>query len=235
MAWSLIASAFNGTGANGTTTSNIDTTGADLLVCGVGDYQVTNNPTITDSKSNTWTKLTIRTSGSSVEVTLFYATNVSGKVGSGHNFTAGTSNSYPGLTVLAFSGAHLTAPFDDDSGTGASSGTSIQPGSLTPAGGATTSLFVTAVGFDATNTVAIDSSFNTPVQQQYSGGAFFGCGISWLAPGTSSSKNPTWSWGSSTDNAAAMAIFKAAAGGGPAFYPSPTKPIYQAVKRASYY
>lgn len=105
MAFSLIAHGANGgTATVATLASAINTTGANLLVVSVGSQpgSVT-APTLTDSKSNTWTLIKAQV-GSDVRTGLYAALNPT--VGTGHQFTvtsAMDAAANPSLEVLAFS------------------------------------------------------------------------------------------------------------------------------------
>ena len=57
MAFALIANAAAAGGTNATSTSSINTTGANLIVIAVASYAVASVPVITDSNSNTWTNI----------------------------------------------------------------------------------------------------------------------------------------------------------------------------------
>ncbi len=74
-------------GVNGgdTTGTPIDTTGANLLIFGVS-YLDGSAPTISDSKSNTWTALTATLPSTSGDIRIYYAKNPT--VGAGHTFSA---------------------------------------------------------------------------------------------------------------------------------------------------
>jgi hypothetical protein len=59
MAWAHIASVSAGSSDGiSVTTGNIDTSGANLLLASVADYNAESAVTLTDSKGNTWTPLT---------------------------------------------------------------------------------------------------------------------------------------------------------------------------------
>jgi hypothetical protein len=116
-----------GGGLNTAIVSAIDTTGATLLVAGVA-YYTTGVPTLTDSKGNTWTQLTVYT-GTSVNISIYYCANP--VVGSGHTFQSTGSNSFTSVTVSAWS---LTANAAADGGIGAGQAVAltVAPGNLTP-------------------------------------------------------------------------------------------------------
>lgn len=142
------------------TSSAITTTGGNLVVIALSEYDLASGTTISDSKGNTWHKLTPQDNTSSHQInTLFYASGAT--TGTGHTFTATpvSGNSYPVFCVLTFSGA-LTSPFDQENGT-ANGPLPTFPGSITP--GVANELFVT--GFTngnpstATANWSVDSGF----------------------------------------------------------------------------
>ena len=107
--------------SNGTTTDDIDTTGATLLVI-IGGGTSLATMSASDNKSNVWTELTDHPSGDG-DCRLAYVVNPT--VGTGHNFSI-ASGSDKVIAVLAFSGVNA---FDQQSG----AINSTTPGSITPA------------------------------------------------------------------------------------------------------
>jgi hypothetical protein len=210
MAFSLVNSVAGGVGANGNTSSAIDTTSADLLV--LCDYKY-DTPAITvlDSKGNDWTPLTDYVAATTYHGRIYYAKNAT--VGSGHTFTVSGTGNYPGFVVLAFSGSDLTAPFDQENGAVSSSATSLATGSVTPS--ADNALLVALLGFDPDATsFGIDSSFTLGPLRARVGGSVIGCQSAYKIQTSAGAESPTFSWSGSVAAAAVIATFKAAAGGG---------------------
>jgi hypothetical protein len=115
----------------------IDTTGGTLLLAAQGDYG-RDTSIVYDSYGNTWTPL-IQQGGASVVCTrLFYCKNPT--VGAGHHITFGEPGGFPVVWFAAFSGANITAPFDQQNG----AVLSTTPGSILPT--KTNELVVSAVG-----------------------------------------------------------------------------------------
>lgn len=206
VAFSLIANVSRVT--NGTTGS-IDTTGANLIVISVCSYAAAGEPTVSDSKSNTWTGLTAVASTNARE-RLYYCLNPS--VGSGHTFTitSGGSNAFPFIGVEAWSGAHASSSFDQQNGASTNGATSRTTGSVTPT--EDNELLVAGLNFNASNTISIDGGFTISEQRDFVGGSNFGGAIAHLVQTTATAANPSFSWSSSCEGAAAIATFKAAAG-----------------------
>jgi hypothetical protein len=204
----LVASVKSGTNSGGTTSAGIDTTGASLLVLAVSYFTGSPAPTISDSKGNTWTPLTAvaATAGAANQRTrLYYA--AAPTVGAAHTFTASGGGTFPGIAVLAFSGALLASPFDQENGAAG-----VTPGAVTP----TTAgqVVVTAVGSGDPDTgTAIDGSFAVAQAQAGSGGNYFAVAIGYLVQTTAAVANPTWTVApGDTNTAAVIATFKAATG-----------------------
>lgn len=178
------------------TSAAVDTTGATLLIAVASTF--VNPTTVSDSKGNSWTALTLRGTGSAVQ--LFYAVNPT--VGTGHTFTDGGFN-FGTVCYAAFSGVDAVSPYDTD--TGGHAAGNVQPGSITPA--ANNELLVAGLCWYPSNTVSIDSGFSITDQRDYTGN--MGSALAYLVQGAAAAVNPTWSASSSfTDAAAAMAAFK---------------------------
>src|SRR5437899_2522027 len=102
---------------NGFTTTAIDTSGATLLVVAVPSlFGATTS--LSDSKSNSWTALTVQNAGGAVQQ-CWYAYDTS-KVGASHTFTISAANTFSSVFVAAFSGT-LTGsdPLDAQNGNNA--------------------------------------------------------------------------------------------------------------------
>lgn len=212
MAFSLVANTGAATGGS-TTTSAINTTGANLIIIACSGNGVVASPT--DSKSNTWTALTSRTSGVIGATRIFYCLNPT--VGSGHTFTC--ASGFPTVTVTAWSGAATSSVFDVENGATSSSATSLATGSVTPANA--NSLIIAAIGMSdqMTGTGAINGGFTVANAIYGQPGVTEGGGQAYLIQTSAAAANPTWSnWSPAGSCAAAIAVFKAA-GGGPTFVP----------------
>jgi hypothetical protein len=205
MAITAIAGTLAGSSGGGAavTTGSIDTTGATLLVVAIACYH-TSDTVVSDNKSNTWTALTVRTSGF-YRNRLFYCKSPT--VGSGHTFTA--TNSYNSIAVYAFSGTD-GSDAESENGATATSGTSLQPGSVTPT--VNGSLVITSFMGHYTESHAITGFTKQDITQ--SSGAYPSLGLAYLVQTTAAAINPTWTWTFSPDAcASAIAVFKPSSGG----------------------
>jgi hypothetical protein len=206
-AYAVVAhtAAVSSNGGNSVTTSAINTTGANLLLACATKFN-NNAPTMSDSKSNTWTALTIRGTATSAMSQIYYSVPTS--VGSGHTFTFTDSGTFPSVGIVAVSGATAT-PFDAESGTASSSnGTSVQPGSITPAQ-ANEFLFACGTVGNAYTGPGVDSSFTVSDSQAYSSGQGLGGIYTYRIETTLTAVNPTISWTTANNTSASMAAFKA--------------------------
>ncbi|MEY5098927.1 MAG: hypothetical protein RJA36_1646 [Pseudomonadota bacterium] len=211
MAIAHVRSSGSAVGANGGTTSGVDTTGANLIVLAVSRYKAGGAVTVSDSKSNTWTALTEAPVVSDGTVRLYYC--YSPTVGAGHTFTASGTGIYTTIGAIAFSGA-ASSPFDQQSTNYAStSGTTIQPGSITPTEDGEVIVSATEFGSGATSST-IDSSFTETFDQAAGSGVNYTTTAAYLIQTTAAAVNPTITGsGATAYRSSVIASFKAAAGG----------------------
>jgi len=206
----------SGTGASTFTTGSVDTSGANLLTIALTEAS-NGAATISDSKSNTWTKLTEQCASTPC-VVIYYAKNAT--VGSGHTFTATGSSFFAVLGASAWSGADTTAPFDQENGTGGGSMASgQQPGSVTP----TTDgqVVVSAMGWNDTRNITSVTGSTQLNENDFTGGVNYGGGSAYVIQTTAAAVNPAWNWtGGNVAGEVVVATFKAASGGGPTCPPT---------------
>jgi hypothetical protein len=211
MAFALVDSIQQVQAVTDPVTPSVNTTGADLLIAVVHEYEPGTPGTISDSKSNSWTPLTAYIRSGYSRVRMYYSVPTS--VGSGHTVTYTATSIYAVVTFMAFSGSHASSPFNKESGAGLS-GTTAQPGSVTP--DQNDSLLVTAIAWSTEpNSPVIDEGFSSPVYIDYdSGTAERGGGVSYLIQTTAAAANPTWTFDTTGEQAVTIAVFKPGAGGG---------------------
>lgn len=195
------------------TTSGVDTTGANFIAVAIGWFnsgQLTTAPSVTDNKSNTFTSLTVRNTGSNLGTVLYYCKSPT--VGSGHTFTL-NSVALSTICAASFSGVDTSSPFDLENGAGNASAASIQPGSITPS--ANNEIVITSVCSGLIDPFSINGGFSIAQQSGNGGNTFFPSGLAYLIQTSAAAANPTWTSTSGPDQmAAAIASFKAAAAGG---------------------
>lgn len=194
----------------GTSASDCDMTGANLLVLAIAYYS-TGNPAISSSPANTWNARTEYASTNS-RIKIHYAYNAS--VSSTMTFTASGSDQYSSIAVLGFAGALATDPYDVENGaTDAGFVTTLQPGSITP--GQNDEVVVTALCFEITaNTASIDSGFSTAYQKDVITGTAEGVAIAYKIQTAAAAVNPAWSLTVASPMNVTQASFKSAGGGG---------------------
>lgn len=227
MAYLLVANTLGGLGTSGGTTDAINTTGANLLVAILSGY--TSQPEPTDNKSNTgWVALTEQESApGSGKTQIWY--HESPSVGTGHTFS--TSGAYCGIAILAFSGAKVSPAFGAENGATNSSASALQTGSLTPtednmllvfgAGG-----FAHAIGCSSVDVGTLRDNADGV------SGNWYGLCSAYEIQTTATARNPNFTLTGTSEVAAVIATFKAAAVGA-AFVAPPPIIISDAVNRAA--
>lgn len=186
------------------TTPAINTTGATFLGACVSGFAGIG--TVSDSKSNTWTALTVRSNGSYEEI-LYYVANPI--VGTGHTFTLNGNSGNGALEVAAFSGVKTTSPFDVENGS-TPTGFGGNPGSITPTA-STASLLLTCIGIKNTGSPVasgIDLGYRI-TDFSPTGGGTVGSALAWLPLSAKTATNPTWTLTNNIQNAIESAVFAA--------------------------
>lgn len=204
----LIVSTIKGTNSSSVTTDAIDTTGANFIAI-VLSSGGGSSATISDSKSNTWTNLTLYVDVfRSISMSYCYAPTV----GSGHTFT-GSLAGKNSIAVAAFNNV-ATSPFDVENGNvGTTFGTNtpLSTGSVTPS--QANSLLIAGLMGDSglSADMSIDSSFtiaNSLKGSDISGGGY-SCALAYKVLTSSSATNPSWTFSANPAVAAAnIAAFK---------------------------
>lgn len=233
MAFSLLSHSSFAFSATGTTT--ITMTGADLITVFCVWYDVDPDPVITDNQgtANTYVKLTVRDDGVFVKSALFYANASTGTFTTGASVGVGFSSGprFAYVQAAAWSGSRTASNSYDsvENGNTTAGATSLPTNSVTPNSGHNNALIVTGLGFSASNTPTINGGFQTPIDRiDFASGNNFGGTVSYLIQTTAAAASPTWSWSTSTDGSAAIAVFRAAdeSGGGSVDYlQSPSLPM----------
>ncbi len=203
MTIALVVSVAKQGAATTVTTSNIDTTGCDLLVANIFWSNGANAvAAVTDSKGNTWTAATKYNASDAAN--RFYWCKPS-SVGSGHNFTIGVPNVYGGIIVLGFSGVKATSPLDGTNGATSASASSLATGSLTPSEDNCLLIYAATT---AGNITAVDVG---TLQETANGisGTTYGGGVGYEIQTTATARNPSFSASVTNQMAASILAFKA--------------------------
>jgi hypothetical protein len=203
-----------------TTTREINTTGATLLVMSLSVLGSGSSRTVSDNKGNTWVQITQQVNGNN-NVTLYYVQNPT--VGTGHTFSgAGT---WPTIIVQAFAGTDTTAAVDQFNHATNGAALTVQPGSITPT--ANGEVLVTAAvcgNAQIEGNDAITDSFVITDVFYYVSSVAVDVVMAYRVQPTAAAINPTWTLSSGTNCAntsAVIASFKEAASPPP---PPPTPP-----------
>ena len=196
MSIAFIDSVSAGPAPAGGSTSAIDTTGATLIVASVGRL---NSGTLTDSESNTWT---LASSPGINTTTQEYYYCISPTTSASHTFTYSGSNTFPGISVAAYSG---DLSFDAIVTKTTVSATSQQSSPLTP--DQASSVLVIGLAHTDTNAMSIDSSFTEREDLSYSDGNNFAIYLADKILVSAAEESPTITGVSSTDYVSAMASF----------------------------
>ena len=195
----MVSSVSAGSGSSAVTTGNIATTGATLLTAMVSYYgMAATTANISDSAGNTWTQLSDY-AASFYRVRLFYC--LAPTTSASHTVTFSKAGSYPTVCFSSWSGV---SSYDSESGSSAT-GTSIQPGSITPS--ANGALLMTSLFNAVVQTYAIDSGFTELDNVAFASSQHVGGEFAYLIQPTAAAVNPTWSWSTSTAASVNMACF----------------------------
>lgn len=205
MAFAYLTGATGG-GISTATSSAINTTGATLIVIGVSASGTTlaDLNIVSDSAGNSWV-LCGATAATSQGLTIWYC--VSPATSASHTFSA-TLGTAPGIAVMAFSGT-CPKPAKWVRAYSSSSVTTCQPGTLTPA--TDNSLIVNVAGLFAGTSITINGGY-TAITRDFVGGVSLAVGMAYLIQATATASNPTWSWTSAGQWAAAQVVFMEQAG-----------------------
>lgn len=196
------------------TTGEVNSAGGNLIVCGVADA-ATNAGVVTDSKSNSYTRLNeYENVTTNLRNALFYV--YAPIVGAAHTFTyqvdGGATASFPALGCIVFSGS-ITSPLDQQNGsTLGNTGTATTTGSVTPT--ENNELIVTVNSywvFAGTGSTAPNQSVIQTADIDAVTGQNFALGLGYKIQTTAAAINVTWTHDdtSSDNSVAAIATFKA--------------------------
>ncbi len=194
------AIAQNGT-INGVTTSSINTSGATLIIVLTSSYAVASADAVSDSEMNMWTALTPTSTGTSSKATLWYCVNPA--TSTMHTFTDTLTGGFPAILVQAFNNGSV---FDQEAAGSSSSGTTSQPGSITPS--ENNAVVVTGIGLEDTIGIAIDSGYTISATATGSAGNSFAGSLAYKIQTTATATNPTWSWTNNQPKSNVAASFK---------------------------
>lgn len=182
------------------TTGDLNTTGATLLVASVASYTATPEPTITDSRGNTWIPLTKQENFTGVvRCRLYYC--YSPITDASHSFSLSGTLSYPTIIVMAFSGT--AGLYNAENGNIGTSPTST--GSITTVG--SNEIVISALASNRCSGLTGITSGFTYYDIANVLGAAFSISIAYYIKPTAGSQNCTLTWCASEAGAAVIAGF----------------------------
>lgn len=193
MAVALLSSVVHGSpDGNGYTTAAIDTTGASLLVLALAYWSFPAPPTFFDSYANVWVRrLDADDSGDGIQGQLDCYDCANPICGPGHTFTVVTGPAtYPAISVSAWSGTRITAPFNTSSFSVVGQA-NPQAGSVTPSNNDSL-ILAFLVDSQALTTFSIDSSFTIFGSVPHVFGQTYGLEAAYLIQGAKAAVNPAW-------------------------------------------
>ena len=193
------------------TTAGIDTSGADGLIYACAHQNATTIAP-TDSKGNSITAKTTRYLVSTKQGIDFYFLIGSPTVGTSHTATLSTATKYPGLGFMAFSGMAASSALDQTNGATATAAASLATGSITPSEDGTV-VITASSGYNATRVMDGSSPFDVESIRLATTSNAYGISVDEEIQTTATARNCTWTPQASTDIAAIIASFKAAAAG----------------------
>lgn len=209
MAFSYLTGAVAGA-LNTATIAAIDASNATLLVAAanINVFNATDLTAISDSEGNVWLLVDFETSTANQTLLVWVCVNPTVSATFTVSVSYGNGNSAIGLAVMAFSGSTAKPVQTVDA---ESSGTSAQPGSLTPP--SDNCLIINAAALYIATGISI--SEGTAITKGFAGGFNLAIALAYSIQTTATASNPTWSWTSSGESALRQIVFMevAAAGG----------------------
>ena len=200
MAFAVISGTKFQTAATATSPA-IDTTGASTLIVVLSE-RTPSSGVISDSKGNTWSQLTVYSDDPNDHACSIWWSNAT-SVGTNHTFTATGTDMACTVSIAAFSGG-ATSPFDLQNGNNAGTGSTVQPGSITPT--QDSELVIAGFVHDRAALPTIGGGFT--MYQQLGFGAQYGGGLAYLIQTTATAANPTITFDGTTTSVAVIASFK---------------------------
>lgn len=208
----LVDSTFSGNGQNGGTTAAVDTTGQGItgIACHASWFGTAGvDPSMSDSAGNTWAKGTTHTGGSTLATSRWFY-DVTATTSATHTFTFSLTSSYSSLACVGLIGAYTV---DQQAGTGADTGVSGGPGTLTPS--VDNAIILQGISFNstdnttATSGVAITDSYIESLAFAYSSATnALANYVASKEQTVAAATNPSWSWAPDSSYGASGISFK---------------------------
>lgn len=197
--------------ANGATTASADTTGANFIVVPKVYYSLATEPTLSDSKSNSYSCLPAYVLSGTQSLRICVS-SVSTTVGSGHTVTCTGVGSFCAIGMMAFSGL-VSATVDQETGNHGVPGTcpnTSDSGTITPS--TNNQLVITAIGTSTGTGMSVaPGSFTLAGTLDFLTGTHWGVGLAYEVQTTATARQASWtitSGCSAATNDVAIATFK---------------------------
>lgn len=183
-----------------TTSSAINTTGANLLVFCWGQWHGVSQGATTDSQSNTWAGVTSVVDGLADTFTLVNQV-ASPSTSASHTFTLTSGGGPLGwFAVFALAGV-VTSTNDGNNHNSTNGATSLQTTTYTPSHADSLAITMMTMALNGTGP-SVNSGFTT-IFTKNATASVYGGGVGYLKQHTAAALAPTWSW---TTSVAASAI-----------------------------
>ncbi len=204
----VIATADGSTSSNGFTTTAADFTGVDTIFVTLHEGSGTGAETLSSSPANTWNKLTTQTVFGSISSTIYYA--LAASVNNAMTFSITGTGTFPSISAMGFSGGAASAAFDAENGSTQGFSSTVQTGAVSPA--VNDEVVVSGLGWQASATPSIDSSFTLPAAATWIPSGFGSNSVTqaYIIQTTAGSVNPTWTVSFNSTLTACIACFKKA-------------------------
>ncbi len=197
----IFISSVSAAGPSDGMTTPIDTRGASLIVIAMMDWESSMEAYVADSLGNSYSTLTPAYGGlGTFRCRMLYCAAPMVSDSHSFQFSSGGGSLYGAMIVAAFGGIG-TAGVEFES-VGADSGSTCQPGNITPSGA---SVVCTAVG-NINGSLEISDGFSIINQLPFNDGVNWGAGLAYKFQGAEPA-NPTWQQGGSGAIATTIANF----------------------------
>jgi hypothetical protein len=208
MAASLVVSTAKASTDSGfsVTTDPIDTSGANLIYIAISRWTAGTLNSFTDSKGNTWILSEGAATLSGAGLIGYYC--IDPAVGSGHTFTATSlvsSNTYPTVGVLAFSGASGGVLDEDD--VEVNSGTAATTDPVTPISDGSVVISAMSVISSISGLAVSGGALAQEVFVNYVASQSMGLAMAYEIQTTAATRSAAWSWTGTTGAAAVISSF----------------------------
>jgi hypothetical protein len=179
-----------------------------MIVVAVGIDGVTGTPTVTDSKSNTYTQVVFQGGADFNGVALFYCANITG--GASHTFTVTSAGNTIWAIAMEFSGQLTASPVDKFTNVHTASGTNVPVGTTAATTNANDIVIAVAVN-DSGHAMTGASGF-LQLTTSITAGAV-GLAMAYKIVAATGTQTTSFTDSSSVDSAGIIAAFKDSGGG----------------------